>query len=322
MNSIFLMISSYLIISIVYGASAYAFNDGITHPKLTEAARIKSTLDSYLLSNTGFSKGANEELNGIDRKGNERRLKIREWLQEGSTDEDALNICRASNHFHDPIRSGDWLTSQMSDSLWVDALCGTTKRYSDITWATGYRSKTDYIGPRTGQYLGWTGLYDAPQEMGWDSARVYFYSALTLSDPAAKEAQFVRTFKSLGQVLHLLQDMAVPAHVRNDMESHLFNDLNPNNWSNPFEKYVVINDSALNIDPSQFKPVFGPSARVTDFWDQDVYTGTNPSDGTAQGLAEYANANFYSGSTIPQNNPSANHRYPYLQISNANYIGA
>jgi hypothetical protein len=58
------------------------------------------------------------------------------------------------------------------------------------------------------------------QDMGWDNARNYFYSALTEIDPLKRDDNYVKTFRSVGQVLHLLQDMAVPAHVRNDFQSH------------------------------------------------------------------------------------------------------
>lgn len=321
-----------------FNISAQAFDDTDTHRRLTEAAIINnpdSALKKSLVAFIGYSSGFKSAFQGIDSKGNYSKRTVLNWLQEGSTDEDALNICRASSHFHNPLfktsnpspPAYDWLESQMSDSTFTDFWCGTTKRYSAVTWATGYKSPTDYIGPRTGQYLYLTGLSDAPQNMGWDDARVYLYSALTYKDPAAREAQFVRTFRAVGQVMHLLQDMAVPAHVRNDMESHLINTSiwkirQAGNWgSNPFEKYVKNNASALaaiNITPA--KPTFAASAYVTDFWDKNVYTGANQSTGTDQGLAEYTNANYFSTFTIPFNRPSAKHQFPYPQITNANYI--
>ncbi len=97
----------------------------------------------------------------------------------------------------------------MSDSYLVDIFCALATRYSDVTWATGYLSPTGPYITRDGQ------------DMGWDNARSYFYEALTSTDHAVKEAKFVKSFRAVGMVMHLLQDMAVPAHVRNDMSSHL-----------------------------------------------------------------------------------------------------
>lgn len=303
--------------------SAYAFDNKKTHRQLTEAA-IKpsvSNLKSYLINNLGFSEGYEKILKGIDHNGYEQNYPVVTWLQEGSTDEDLPTFCRASNHFHNPIHSGDWLQSQMSDSLTVDVSCGTSHRYSNVTWATGFRNSLDYIGTRTGQDRNLRGLYDAPQEMGWDSARVYFYSALTLNDPATREAKFIRTFRAVGQVMHLLQDMAVPAHVRNDMQSHLWNNWNPSNWGNPFEKYVVSHTDAISITP--IKPTFSGNKRLTNFWDTNSYTGENPNDSIGQGigLAEYTNANFVSDFTIfkPQSDIKHYFKYPSQTTSGRIY---
>lgn len=251
----------------------------------------------------GYSSGVKKILNGNDRKGNNKHYTVEVWFQEGSEDEDSPTFCRASNHFHNPIYTSqqpfsfDWLESQMSDSSTVDVACGTNHRYSNVTWATGLANPWIYIGNRTSQDRNLLGLYDAPQEMGWDNARSYFYEALTAQQPATREAKFVKTFRAVGQVVHLLQDMAVPAHVRNDMQSHLWDNWNPLKWSNPFEKYIVSNSGARNDTP--IKPTFSAPFRLTDFWDTNTYTGeVNPSAGTDQGIAEYINANFVSDFTI------------------------
>lgn len=316
--SVFAFISCY-----AYGMTAYAFDDTDTHPRLTKAAVNISQLDDYLIRNIGLSSGVKYVFKGIDRNGIFLGRPVQEWLWIGSKDEDYPTFCRASNHFHNPIHSGDWLQSQMSDSVWVDLACGTNGRYSNVTWATGFTVPgAGYIGPRIGKNVNSSGmLYNAPQDMGWDNAREYFYGALTATDPAVREERFANSFRAIGQVMHLLQDMAVPAHVRNDMESHLFNAWNPKNWGNEFEKYVVTDYSAVSINPTAFKPTFAAPMRPTDFWDKNIYTGANPSDGTKQGLAEYANANYFSNSTISGNYlVSANHQFPYPKLTNSNYI--
>ena len=306
----FIRLSAILtLVTTCFAVPAYAFKEDSTHRQLTAAAinPSVSNLKNYLINNLGLSEGYDKQLNGIDRKGFEQNYSIFKWLQEGSQDEDALSFCRASNHFHNPIHSGDWLSSQMSDSGWVDIVCGST-RYSNVTWATGYNSpNTSFIASRSGQ------------DMGWDNARTYFYQSLTSQDSATREEKFVKTFKSVGMVMHLLQDMAVPAHTRNDMSSHLFNSYNPLKWfSNLFENYVITHSDAISNTP--VPPTFTAPFRHTDFWDKDIYTGTNPSSGTNQGLAEYSNANFFSQSTIPTNGPSAEHQFPNPQITSSSYI--
>ena len=47
----------------------------------------------------------------------------------------------------------------------------------------------------------------------WFVARELLYDALTQTDPRQREVFFAETFRTLGYVLHLLEDMAVPAHT-------------------------------------------------------------------------------------------------------------
>lgn len=269
-----------------YSIPVYSFDDQKTHRELTDAATVNSNLINYLITNIGFGEGLDKTFKGIDRKGYERTYSVSKWLQDGSEDEDNP-LCRATNHFHNPIHDGDWTQSKMSDSILVPIYsfifnCGT--KYSNVTWATGYTAPISGYAARNGQ------------KMGWDNARTYFYEALTATDPRVKEAKFVKTFKSVGMVTHLLQDMAVPAHVRNDMTSHL---INSTKWGgNPFEIYVVGHSSAISSTP--LKPEFATPVKLTDYWDADVYSGDTPYNiaNRNQGLAEYSNANFVSDNTL------------------------
>lgn len=231
----------------------------------------------------------------------------------GSTDEDALSMCRASNHFHNPIHAGDWTQSQQSDSDFVDYFCGTANRYSDVTWATGF----------TYPVSGGNKITPIGQANGWNNARQYYYNALTTTDTysnssgTSKDNLYALTFRSLGMVMHLLQDMAVPAHVRNDMTSHLYNS-QYNSFTrktNPFEKYVIKYFSAISNTP--VIPSVTMYTKLTDFWDTNIYNGIEP-DSTRYagiGLAEYTNANFLSDFTIFDQNPTAVHYFPYPSSS-------
>ena len=266
-----------------YCVPVFAFDDVKTHRDLTKAAigTIKNPnlkLKESIVAFTGYSSGFDKVFRGIDRKNNDTKRSVLEWLQEGSTDEDALNRCRASSHFHNPLFM-DWILAGMSDSTLTDFICGFDRKLSAITWATGYSASSrmgTYKEDRSEKYV--FQIYgfpfpplwgDVKQDMGWDHGRIYLYEALTATDPAVREEKFVKTFRAVGMVLHLLQDMGVPAHVRNDMDSHLFNALWPPNWMNPFEKYVVTDFSAINKTPE--KPAFLGSVYLTDFWDKDVY---------------------------------------------------
>lgn len=246
-------------ISICFTSYAVAYDDIITHPNITERAVRESNLKNYLVNNLGIEEGLDKsvEYNG-------KSLKIFEWLRKGSINEDAP-LCRASNHFHNPLKS--WGQSGVSDQLslisgWC-SLTGYSTKYSNVTWATGYLSPAPNGSKIT----------ISNQEMGWDDAREYYHLALTSQSSADRETYFAMTFQSLGQVIHLIEDMAVPAHVRNDFSAHLyFQDAgfrNPITWfGNSFEWYVKQNPSL--VTGSEVVPINFTNTGITRFWDTDV----------------------------------------------------
>lgn len=112
--------------------------------------------------------------------------KIWEWIAEGGEKEDLMGV-RSMYHFHNPLTN--------------KGLLG--KEFSAIVWATL---------PVGGQSL-------APQA-SWDDVRYYYRRALTAADKNERENWFALTFQGLGQMMHLVEDMSVPAHTRDDM--HVF----------------------------------------------------------------------------------------------------
>ena len=295
-----------LIISLCLNAdNCFAFNETITHPDLTRRAFLEksSGLNLYLIGQLGFQSGIGTNFN---------QKNMLQWFQEGSIEED-IPVCRAANHFHNPLLA--WDQSYSTDVWPQDQICqadGWTPRYSNIFWATGYLSPDDVltnkpVKPRN------------RQDMGWDHARNYFYNALTATNTTTRETMFAKTFQAVGQTLHLLQDMAVPAHVRNDFLSHLIyseitqdNISNPSDWvGNPFEIYVR-NNPSLITSITQIPTYTINSAIVTDFWDTD-----NRSGASITGLAESTNSGYLSDFTIP-GNPHvpfvSSHDFPSPQI--------
>jgi hypothetical protein len=193
--------TSILMVGVYLVDFAYCFDDEQTHRKLTDIAVRNSDLNDYLKNILGVPEGIEGNLNGNS---------MVKWLQTGSRDEDHPP-CRASNHFHNPLLP--WDQSYNTDapeyiSFWCHDVPPTWPLFSNITWATGLTS----ISQTT------PGSRDR-QVMGWDNARTYFYQALTSDKNADRENNFIKTFSAVGQVMHLIQDMAVPAYVRKDFQS-------------------------------------------------------------------------------------------------------
>jgi len=104
--------------------------------------------------------------------------KAHELISDGGELEDSHIILRYLNHFHDPISNTGVLGSK-----------------SALEWAlmeTGTQLAGDY---------------------SWWDARNYYFKALTATDKDAREPNFAKTFRALGQVMHLVQDVSVTKHV-------------------------------------------------------------------------------------------------------------
>lgn len=228
--------------------------------------------DSYLKNNLGFNNGINER---VDNR------RVWEWLRDGGRYEDIpawyLIYRRSVNHFHNPITDrgfsgwffGKFLSGESSRD-WFQKSLGTQS-------PGGYYS--------------------------WHDARDYFYKGLTLPNKPEREKYFGETFRGLGQLMHLVQDLSVPAHARDD--PHIVG----------YEMWVRdnIDPSAvglLSFDTSILKiPTSGLA--IANIFDSNQYNGTNPdlTAGKNVGLSEYTNANFFSENTIN----SFNFFYPRIE---------
>lgn len=106
-----------------------------------------------------------------------------EWLAYGGRKEDEPFLARSFRHFHNPLKS--WDTAGLWDTF-----------ESSIIW-----------GQRTNQSWG---------HYSWQDAREYFHLALTLEAKSQRDENFIETFRGLGQLMHLFQDLSVPVHTRDD----------------------------------------------------------------------------------------------------------
>jgi len=157
------------------------------------------------------------------------------------------------------------------------------------------------------------------QSFSYKDARSYLYNALTGATEVQRKKFFGLTFQTLGHVIHHLQDMAQPQHVRNDphCDSWICQAVAAATGSalfyapSQYEKYTNLDDAgdsrnqirrnlpyaaagsdavyrADNIAASPFK-----SPRL---WWRTTAPGDDISGGW--GIAEYTNRNFYSAGTI------------------------
>ncbi|RJQ22795.1 MAG: hypothetical protein C4560_01760 [Nitrospiraceae bacterium] len=254
-----------------------------THKKINEYITANTlngfSLDAYLKNQLNFSNGIEEEFTSNKTK------KVWEWVQFGGEYEDIpywwMPYLRSVNHFHNP------LTGQGFSGIWgTEFLAGE----SSIQWSQ------EPIGTQSpgGHY-------------SWFDVREYFYNALTSTNKTDREKNFTDTFRGLGQLMHLVEDLSVPEHTRDDGHYIFYN----------YEKWVKETIKTI-ADISQFTPIYFDSSAignpnplapvpVANLFDTKQYNGTNPIITTYYsqnyfqrtiGLSEYTNANFLSPDTM------------------------
>jgi hypothetical protein len=268
-----------------------------THRAMNEEAARKAApggfqLDSFLKQDLGsdFTAGIATPFND---------LSVTWWLAEGGKREDDWTpvpggpIGRFNRHFHDPLRS------------WDDAglqLFPLAPRFdSSVVW------------------MQWDDGVDASeasadgQAWSWPDVRRAYYHALTLEAKKDRDQKWADTFRGIGQMMHLVEDSAVPEHVRNDPHplGHF------EGWVNQH-----LDDGGFSLDPSVANTRFDRSimyqptgygeapVSIARLIDTDTYECNPPPQlgpncdpsltlNAGIGLAEFTNANFFSEDTVP-----------------------
>ncbi len=225
-----------------------------THERISEAAFRTSVLGGdYLERELALAPG--RLLRGIF---SETRSP-EGWIREGSQREDDLNLIswqpvRVRHHFYDPV-------------------------YDRPLSAPGVGA----LGSRAPDWALEMPEAISGQEFSWRDARRAFHNALTAEHPTDREVNLARTFLTLGHVIHLIQDMAVPEHTRNDWHAGLLGPVFPAGTPSIFEKHIKDRESKFALD-TYSPPRFD---QLRHFW----------ATGDGRGLAEFTNRNFLSKDT-------------------------
>jgi len=115
-------------------------------------------------------------------------------------------------------------------------------------------------------------VYD--QKYGWEQGKEYLASAVQSTD--ASNENYGSAWRSLGECMHLLADMTVPAHARNDGHAKILSD------ADPYESTTTYKDVTANAN-------FNPAPLN---YDQSA-------SGLMLDVAKYTNENFLSKDTVP-----------------------
>jgi len=194
-----------------------------------------------------------------------------DWTIHGGFSADEPNLYASVRHFYDPLAVNGvaYLTDQVTLHYTINpgidakiwALTSTNNPYS---WANGllYYKKAMEIP------VGFTATGEVVSEDSFRGIRNMVFN----NDDNLRNHYLAMAYRSLGETMHLLADMAQPAHVRND--SHPYSEPIEQGVNAGIVKKVAANEAYMNVD-----------------------FNANPDD-MFKALSSFTNKNFYSSDTI------------------------
>lgn len=186
-----------------------------------------------------------------------------EWIKQGSIDEDEPP--RYINHFYDPVHNVGW----------------TGKYFGNLTEEEGYKQGSDIAPKPAISAKDWSQNQNYQSAYGRQYGNQTWQKAIKSFIDGDKKSAFI----ALGHILHLIEDMSVPDHTRNDSHPGIYGDPGSSyeNYAKEytnFNKLAVVND-LINKNKELFS--FNNLNEAFDY------------------LANYSNKNFFSEDTINNN---------------------
>jgi hypothetical protein len=185
------------------------------------------------------------------------------WVIDGGYSADEPEGTMALCHFYDPTQAPGkrYLTDQQS---MVKVLSQYNSEYRNpgidaVQWA--------FHGEQYGT------VFD--QQYSWDQGKSSLKKALESPDP--NNVNYGKAWRSLGETMHLMADMTVPAHVRNDGHASALNDPDPYESSTTWQ---LVQSNAGNAFASGINYDQSPEQLMSS-------------------VASYTNSHFLSKDTIP-----------------------
>jgi hypothetical protein len=294
-----------LAVPLTFPGAATAYDSTTTHPGLTTQALLASRLHLYLRRELGLSLGVFSRL-AIDRQGmapRDHRHMVRtlecldpaggyrpdeggaqraaSWLLAGSV----LAGMPASierHHFYCPsLRKGlDNRHLLLRTTISVIAAVEGIDSVRQLLTGTG----VDLGGTSA---LEWATSVDNPQ--GAPAFYRHLVAATSEATPARRDHHLALALLSMGGLLHLLQDMASPSHVRNDFVTAHLEKLGASVFDrgSAYERFVATIFGQFGLPSFQGQPV--TRQRLLDYFSSPSWSG----------LADTTAVGHFSPGTLP-----------------------
>jgi hypothetical protein len=293
------------LVQLTLPGSAAAYDSTTTHPGLTTQALLRSRLHIFLRRELGLSLGVFSRL-AIERQGMERRdhrhlvrtldrldpaggyqpdeagaQRAASWLLAGSV----LAGMPASierHHFYCPsLRKGlDNRHGLLRAAIGVVAAVEGVDSVRQLLTGTG----VDLSGTSA---LEWATSPDNPQ--GAPAFYKHLAAAASEASPARRDHHLALALLSMGGLLHLLQDMASPSHVRNDFAAAHLEKLGASLFDrgSAYERFVATVFGQFGLPGFKGQPV--TRQRLLDYFSSSSWSG----------LADSTAVDHFSPGTVP-----------------------
>jgi hypothetical protein len=245
---------------------------------------------------------------------------------------------RVVNHFFDPYNN-----RQLSISVpFIGGVKLPVEKAPD--WAIGTSdSFADQVSPRSTRSNHFS-VFDAREAMfraltlktsTFEQGYIDIFPGNTGTDAersVTQQGYWATTFRALGSVVHLVQDMAQPQHTRVDPHSGRDYDRGMVGHKSFYEWYMEARAKFRPFNPGAGRPV-RPSQPLpwgaypapsfnsyTDYWSTARGEGIRPASLTGSGLADYSSRGFYTAGTNIGSPAGADFPQPAQSPQGAQYV--
>ncbi len=288
------------IFAYLLSADAYELD---THARLSLAAAKSSMLaDPIARARIGLARPISDRSQKFIGS-HAGKLTLEELITNGARYED--DFPRSLHHFFDPTNDTALFLGanefQGADQADLDLV--NVNAVASPDWALGTGCSSDF----------------GCNSYSLKSARDYFFKGLTTLNRVDREGYLGLTFDSLGRIIHHLQDMAQPQHVRNDAHLHIeglgidlfctvFNTIDEcRTWNalvrpSVYERWTNQLSVLSTIPTSGYDPVYASTDAGAD--GLSVFGGPRLFwKNAGKGIAEFTARNFLSENTMHRRPP-------------------
>ncbi len=271
---------------------AGAYEAATTHAGLTEQAALHSKLHERLRRQFGYDRGLLQQLivppadapglfrvlrrnnpaHGFVPDGRGRQSAL-SWLVAGSAVADSPSAF-AANHYLDPLTG---------EGIGNNALVAARPALSDRIFQRLYSEGILRPHPSAADWV-----VDAKNPMGLTGFLQQYAKAVQAKTPGERERHLAGALLAAGAILHVLEDMGSPSHVRDDLGAHLVR-VGPDRMDigSRFEEIASLAYGRLGV-PEPTAPVRRDNLRA-------FFTAK---DGL--GLADLTSSEYFSRNTLPR----------------------